>query len=118
MRFIPLRSGTEHRIPYSQLDPFLYPFNPEHALFTFLESKISIFGSPAPRETSKTMNTFDLIEELENDLTAIRNRLNTLKLRVWEEKDQLAAAQERNWMLEQLADPNNDGHPYSDTLRT
>ncbi|MCX7113838.1 MAG: hypothetical protein NTX45_27945 [Proteobacteria bacterium] len=61
------------------------------------------------------MNTLELIEELEDDLDSIKSRLVNLKQGIWDDTNQLTAVRERMWLLEQLSNPNHDGHPYSDT---
>lgn len=63
-------------------------------------------------------NAFELIRDLEDELRLMKDRLHEIKQLFWENQNRLEVSEERVWLLEQLADPNNDGRPYSDTLRT
>lgn len=58
-------------------------------------------------------------KELQNAMhKTVMNLLEEAERRAWDEKNRLQIAQDRIWELEQFADPDHDGHPYSDTLRT
>jgi|GEM_PF-2490575 len=63
------------------------------------------------------MNAVELIEELEVEIAKIRRQLWELKQHVWESSNQLEDWRERASALEQLANPDDDGRPYSDALR-
>jgi len=63
------------------------------------------------------MNAVELIEELELEIAKIRRQLCDLKQKVWESSNQLEDWRERASALGQLANPDDDGRPYSDTLR-
>jgi hypothetical protein len=63
------------------------------------------------------MNAVELIEELELEIAKIRRQLCDLKQKVWESSNQLEDWRERASAFEQLANPEDDGHPYSETLR-
>jgi hypothetical protein len=54
-------------------------------------------------------------KELHNSLMCL---LEEAERCAWDDQNRLLNAQERVIELEQLADPNHDGYPYSDTTRT
>jgi hypothetical protein len=62
-----------------------------------------------------TPNTLEIVHKAIELQNAVMNLLAEVERQAWNEQHNLQMYQERVWALEQVANPNDDGHPYSDT---